>query len=150
MTLWSRPLRPSDPEGFAWLGLPGTTDNLGRFQEFILDIARQHQAPPDVLLKIEMVLEEVLLNIINHAYYGEGTGFIKTGCRFSDDGMFIIRVIDQGIPFDPSSRPDPDTSLAVEDRDIGGLGIFLVRQMSDQVEHQRADGQNILQIIFRL
>jgi serine/threonine-protein kinase RsbW len=143
-------LRPSEPDGFSWIELPGTTDNLPYLQEFILDRASRHQASPDILLKMEMVLEEVLLNIINHGYSGDRTGIIKAGCALSDQEGFVIRIIDHGAPFDPSSRPDPDTSLSVEDRDIGGLGIFLVRKMSDHVEYQRSDGQNILDISFRL
>jgi serine/threonine-protein kinase RsbW len=143
-------LRPSDPDGFSWIELPGTTDNLPQLQEFILAGAARNHALPEVLLKLEMVLEEVFLNIVNHGYSGDRTGNIKAGCTFSDDKGFIVRIIDHGPPFDPSSRPDPDTSLSVEDRNIGGLGIFLVRKMADHVEYQRSDGRNILDLSFSL
>ena len=150
MTPGSRPLRPSEQDEFSWIKLPGTAENLSSFQKYILDLVKQHEAPPDITLKIEMVLEEVLLNIINYAYSGDRPGIIKAGCLFSDEGVIVVRIIDQGVPFDPSSSPDPDTTLPLEDRDIGGLGIFLVRRMSDQVDYQRKDGQNILDIGFRL
>ena len=58
--------------------------------------------------------------------------------------MFSITFVDQGIPFDPLSRKDPDTSLGLEEREIGGLGIFLVRKTMDDVSYQYRDGKNIL------
>lgn len=143
-------MRPSDPDGFSWIELPGTISSLPQLQEFILAGAARNQAAPDVLLKIEMVLEEVFLNIVNHGYSGGRTGNIKAGCAFSDEKGLIVRIMDHGVPFDPSSRPDPDTGLSVEDRDIGGLGILLVRKMTDHFQYQRSHGQNILDLCFRL
>ncbi len=143
-------MRPSDPDPFFWIELPGTTNNLGKFQKFILDHAKGHQIQVDITGKVELVLEEVLLNIMNHAYSGGQQGTIKAGCVFSDEGKFIVRIIDQGSPFDPSSIPEPDTTLSVEERNIGGLGIFLVRKLSDHVLYKRVDGQNILDIGFKI
>ncbi len=149
MTLWSRPLRQSEHDGYSWLALSSENDNLNSFQNFVLDQARIHNVSSGIIQKLDLVLEEVLLNIMNYAYPGDSNGIIEAGCRISDKGQFAVRIIDEGRPFDPSAKPDPDTTLALEDRTIGGLGIFLVRQMSDHVSYQRKEGRNILDIFFR-
>ncbi len=143
-------MRQSENEDFSWISLSSDNDNLGVFQEFILNQAKVMSASPQILLKLELVLEEVLLNIMNYAYPNETPGIITLGFRVSGENMIVIRIIDEGKAFDPSAKPDPDTSLAVEDRKIGGLGILLVRQMSEAVSYERKDGLNILDVCFNL
>lgn len=142
-------MKQPEPGDFTWIQLTGEKASLPGFQEFILEQASRLEIEPAVTGKIELILEEVLLNIINYAYTGNKPGTIRAGCALLDKNRFIIRIIDQGKPFDPSSSPDPDTTLSVEQRDIGGLGIYLVHQLSDKVSYQRIDGQNILDIAFR-
>lgn len=150
MTPWSRPLKQPEPGEFTWIQLTGEKASLPGFQDFILKQAKGFEIPPAVTGKIELILEEVLLNIINYAYTGNNPGIIRAGCAFFDKNRFVIRIIDQGRPFDPSSSPDPDTTLSVEERDIGGLGIYLVHKLSDKVSYERVDGQNILDITFKV
>lgn len=135
---------------FTWIQLPGEKVSLPGFQEFILKQAEKLEIQPAVIGKIELILEEILLNIINYAYTQGQSGSISAGCALFDTNLFVIRVIDQGKPFDPSSSPDPDTTLSIEERDIGGLGIYLVHQLSDNIRYQRVDGQNILDITFKI
>ena len=142
-------MRQSEHDGYSWLLLSSEKDNLNSFQNFVLEQARISNVPSGIIQKLDLVLEEVLLNIMNYAYPGDSNGIIEAGCRISGDGQFIVRIIDEGRPFDPSSRPDPDTSLSLEDREEGGLGILLARRMSDEVKYQRIDGQNILELGFR-
>ncbi|MFO7727311.1 MAG: ATP-binding protein [Desulfonatronovibrio sp.] len=142
-------MRQPESDEFTWIQLAGDKSSLPGFQEFILEQAEKLEIEPAVIGKIELILEEVLLNIINYAYTESQAGTIRAGCALFDRNRFVIRIIDQGKPFDPSSSPDPDTTLSIEERGIGGLGIYLVHQLSDKVSYQRVDGQNILDITFK-
>ncbi len=121
---------------------------MGRVQEFVLDKARSADVLAQVIQTIELVLEEVILNIMSYAFETGQTGTIKTGCAQVAPGLFQVQIIDQGRAFDPLAQPDPDTALPLEDRKTGGLGIYLVREMADEIKFQRQDGQNILDIMF--
>ncbi|MFN2342285.1 MAG: ATP-binding protein [Desulfonatronovibrio sp.] len=143
-------MKSSDPKIFFWKELTSATkDNLDELKEFILDNAREKKVPELILPKIDLVLEEVLLNIINYAYPENQKADIQIGFGISSTKL-SIRIIDQGREFDPSAKPDPDISLSVEERKIGGLGILLVRKISDEFSYQRSNNRNILDIAFNL
>ncbi|MDQ5987204.1 MAG: Serine-protein kinase RsbW [Syntrophus sp. SKADARSKE-3] len=93
--------------------------------------------------EIELCLEEVLVNIINYAY-PDSPGDFEIACRMTDNGTLIIDIIDQGIPFDVLSVDDPNTAATVDERRIGGLGIFFVKQLMDDVQYHRINDKNIL------
>ncbi|MFP4035143.1 MAG: ATP-binding protein [Desulfovermiculus sp.] len=131
-----------------WIEIAAEHKNLGLVQQFVLDKARRTDVLPELSLKIELVLEEIILNIISYAFESGQAGTIKTGCALAAPGLFQVRIIDQGPAFDPLARPDPDTALSLEERNAGGLGIHLVREMADEIKYQRQDGQNILDIMF--
>ncbi|MGM0759792.1 MAG: ATP-binding protein [Thermodesulfobacteriota bacterium] len=132
-----------------WIEVAAEHEGLALVQQFVLDKARSIGVLPEVTLKIELVLEEVILNIMSYAYGAGQAGTIKVGCALVAPGRFQVRIVDQGPAFDPLAQPDPDTALSLDDRNVGGLGIHLVQQMADQVEYQRQNGQNILDIMFR-
>ena len=90
-----------------------------------------------------MALEEILVNIIRYAYPAKRKGNIELTCSVSRKGL-TIKVVDHGIAFDPLARPDPDTSLSLEERDIGGLGIFMTKTLMSDLSYQRSEGKNIL------
>lgn len=136
-----------NPE-LAWIEIPASRENLGLVNQFVLDKANSQEVLPHVAQKIELVLEEVILNIVSYAFPQGQTGTIKAGCALVAPDRFQIRIVDQGRAFDPLAQPDPDTALSLEKRDIGGLGIHLVKEMADKVEYQRQDRQNILDIMF--
>lgn len=94
------------------------------------------------ILQINIAVEEIFVNIANYAY-GEGKGQVRLGID-TEGEMAEIRFTDWGVPFDPTARPDPDITLSAEERTIGGLGIFMVRQYMDEVSYLRRDGKNIL------
>lgn len=131
-----------------WIEIDGEHKNLELVQQFVLDKARSTDVLPELTLKIELVVEEVILNIISYAFGAGQAGIIKTGCALVAPGLFQVRIIDQGQAFDPLDQPDPDTDLSLDDRNVGGMGIHLVREMADQVQYQRKGGQNILDIMF--
>ena len=69
------------------------------------------------------------------------------GCALSE-GKATLRFSDNGRPYDPTEKPDPDTTLSAEDRDIGGLGIFMVKKIMDEVSYEYTDGLNILTLVI--
>ncbi len=97
--------------------------------------------------RLELAMEEILVNIINYAY-PDGVGEIEIGFG-EENSDTIIEVRDWGIPFNPLERPDPDTGASLEDRGIGGLGIFFVRKIVDDASYRYEDGCNILTLTKR-
>ena len=94
--------------------------------------------------QIDVAIDEIFGNIVHYAY-PEGKG--NATVRFEHDAeanMVTITFLDHGIPFDPLAKPDPDTTLSAEDREIGGLGIFLVKKTMDDVSYAFRDGMNTL------
>ncbi len=130
------------------LRLPAELDSLEQFRAFVNRKAEECGLGPELLLKIELVLEEILTNQVRHAYK-ETKGEAEVRCRTRGDGGFCLELADWGPPFNPLEQAPPDTDLPLEERGIGGLGIHLVRNMSDHLEYRREGGQNILTVCFQ-
>ena len=97
---------------------------------------------PEAVLDTQLAVEEAVTNVIIHGYKGPG-GSIGVSCRFHDN-ILEIRITDASPPFDPLSIPEPDTHDAVDERKIGGLGIFLIRRVMDDIIYRYENGRNIL------
>jgi len=128
--------------------LPAQLASLDRFREFVDRSARAADAGPEVLLKIEVVLEELLVNHALHAY-GTGAGESEVAC-FCRPGFFCLEVVDEAAPFDPLQHTPPDLTLAPGDRPVGGLGIHMVRSLSDEIRYRREAGRNVIVVCFAL
>ena len=97
-------------------------------------------------MAIDVAIDELFTNIASYAYPGS-SGQATIRFEFDPtDRMASITLVDSGVPFDPLQKPDPDTSLPAEEREIGGLGIFLVKKTMDDVIYRREDGRNLLTI----
>ena len=96
--------------------------------------------PESLRFKIRLCVEEVVENVVSYAY-DAGAGYMKVETSF-DDGVWEIRFEDAGTPFNPLAKEDPDITLPAEERPIGGLGIFLCKQMMDSLDYIHADGCN--------
>jgi anti-sigma regulatory factor (Ser/Thr protein kinase) len=120
-----------------------------RLREFALAEADKADLPPGMVDKVELVLEEVLLNVIHYAYPQDRPGEVSLGCAQGPGEWFYLRVQDRGRPFNPLEHQAPDLTGGVLEREVGGLGIFLTRQISDYIAYHRQDGQNILEIGLR-
>ncbi len=129
------------------LKLPATLPSLAAFRDFVSQAAFAAGVGPQLLLKIEIVLEELLVNHVMHAY-GSGEGDSEVVCFRKEPAMFCVQVIDHGPPFDPLQRPTPDLELAPESRPVGGLGIYLVKSMSSEVTYERDADRNVLTACF--
>jgi len=97
------------------------------------------------ILDTQLAVEEAITNIIRHGYAGT-YGEILITCR-TTHGHSEVQIEDSAPPFNPLSIPDPDISDNIEDRKIGGLGVFLIRQVMDEVVYRYESGKNILVLI---
>jgi serine/threonine-protein kinase RsbW len=129
------------------LHLPAKLENLGRFKESVADCVSTEGFDQKRIQEIELALEEALVNIFSYAY-PEEAGDVEVNCKI-ENGQFIIEIIDAGIPFDMTSLSDPDLTADVDERKIGGLGIFLLKKMVDEVRYRREKDQNILNLIIK-
>jgi anti-sigma regulatory factor (Ser/Thr protein kinase) len=101
-------------------------------------------------MQIDVAIDELLANVASYAYEtGEGQVTVRFDFR-PDDRTVALTFIDNGIPYDPLAKPDPDVALEVEKRSVGGLGIFLVKKTMDDMIYARRDGHNVLTICKRI
>ena len=128
------------------LTLEATIENINRVTGFINKRLEEINCPPKAIMQIDVAIDELFGNIAHYAYDPQiGPATVRIGVD-EDPMAAVITFIDHGKPYDPLAKEDPDTSLSAEERKIGGLGIFLVKQTMDQVEYEYKDGQNILKI----
>ena len=100
-----------------------------------------HQAPPKVIAQVNVAIDEIFSNIARYS----GATSATVGCEV-ERGRAILRFTDNGRPYDPTQQPDPDTTLGAEEREIGGLGIFMVKKTMDRIAYSYSDGINVLTI----
>lgn len=106
--------------------------------------AATHRLPADAAWPLHLALDEILSNIVRHAYGEDGQAReIEVGFNLKD-GVLELTFLDEGRAFDPLTAPEPQTTGPAVDRPVGGLGIFLVRKLMDHVEYQRHAGRNRL------
>lgn len=122
---------------------------IHRLAEIVEEFGDLHGVPAKVVFNLNLALDELLTNVIDYAFPDEGAHEILVHLSL-EDGMIGAEVIDDGVAYDPTARPDPDTSLSVEDRPIGGLGIHFVKRMMDRVEYVRDGNRNRLALWKRL
>ena len=123
--------------------LANDINEISRLNEFIEEIGEAFSLAPDIVFNLTLVLEEAVVNIINYAYPKEEHERIYLSAKLQN-GSIILVLTDTGKEFDPTAAPEADVTLSAEDRQIGGLGIFLIRQIMNEVKYQRLDGKNIL------
>jgi len=129
--------------------LPGTMESLYALMGFVTSFAGKQGFPPEKIRTLELALEEVLVNIIKYAYRDDdSTGSIEITCTCSPARDLVIEVVDSGVPFDIFSVPDPDVSVDMEERRIGGLGIFLVKKLMDDDRYRRENNRNRLTLVI--
>ncbi|MCQ2511858.1 MAG: ATP-binding protein [Lachnospiraceae bacterium] len=125
-------------------------DNFPFVSAFVEDELEKLACPMKVSLKLAIALEEIYVNIAQYGYENKG-GDCLVGVGFNPkDGTVAVRFIDRGVPFNPLEKEDPDITLPAEERGIGGLGIFMVKQISDDVFYKYQDEENILTMIKKI
>ena len=121
-------------------------NRIPELSDFIESITQRLEMDPMVTGQVQLAVEEAVVNVMTYAYPERKKGFV-TIKAMSDGHELRLVVIDSGRAFDPTSKEKADVSLSLEDRPIGGLGIFLVRELMDTINYERVDGRNILMMI---
>ena len=119
-------------------------DQGSQILEDILKSPEISSCNKDVAMKLKLACEEIVVNVTSYAYPEGSDGFLDVYIR--KDGRIVIRFEDGGVPFNPLEHEDPDTTLSWDERPIGGLGIFLVRSMMDDVRYTYENQKNVLTI----
>jgi len=128
------------------LTLPNDVETIPQLNEFIDAIAMEIGLDMSLTMNLNLAIEEAVVNVMNYAYPAGQAGTVHIDVAANDKSL-LFTISDSGVPFDPTRKKEADTTLSVEERPIGGLGIFLVRQLMDSVSYEYVNGQNILRLI---
>ena len=122
------------------------TDVLG----FVDEMLEKYACPMKIQTAVCVAIEEVFVNVARYAYKN-AEGDVSLGIGFDDESRTVtFRMTDNGVPFNPLTKPDPDITLSADDREIGGLGIFIAKKTMDSVEYAYENGENILTMIKKI
>jgi serine/threonine-protein kinase RsbW len=125
-------------------------DNLDEIREFVGEAARQVGFSDKEIYSIQLAADEASSNIIEHAYAGVGDGKIEIYCRASKNELTIV-MRDHGKSFNPSSVPEPNVQADLSERKIGGLGMYLMRKLMDEVSYESSlETGNVLTMVKRM
>lgn len=126
-----------------------TDEELNNVLTFVTGELENADCPMKTQMQIEVAVEELFVNIAHYAY-APAIGSATIQVTISDDREAAITFIDSGKPYDPLAKPDPDVTLSAEERQIGGLGIYMVKKSMDDVRYEYRDEQNVLTIVKKL
>lgn len=129
------------------INFPAKLEHLERMMESVSDCARAQGFDQKKIKEIELATEEVLVNICNYSY-PEKSGDVEIKCKL-ETGRLVIEIIDSGIPFDMTSMPAPDLTADIDERQIGGLGVFFIKKIMDEVRYRRENDRNILNLVIK-
>ena len=129
------------------LNMEAQLDEIERIHAAVSILSKAENWPPELLFQIQLVLEEIGTNIIKYGKDGETETEIQITLT-SESKSLTMEIVDSGTPFDPlADAPAPDLDSEVQDRPIGGLGVYLVRELMDEASYRREDGKNKLTLI---
>ncbi len=134
------------------LHIPASVERLEEARAFVGARAEALGVPPTLTMKLDLVLEELLVNVGSYAY-PDGGGDLEICCSVELDdsdgsGSFCLRLCDWGVHFDPLAKDDPDVQADMDERTVGGLGIFLATQMADECSYTRKGNRNEFKACF--
>ena len=128
------------------LTINATVESIPEVTAFVDGQLEALDCPIKAQMQIDIAIDELFSNIAHYAYH-PGVGPATVRVEVVEDPMaVVITFIDEGVPYDPLSTEDPDTSLSAEERQIGGLGIYMVKKSMDEITYSYQDGKNILTI----
>ena len=122
---------------------PATIQYIPPMLDFIKEKGVEAQFSQKILLKLTLISEEIIVNIVKYAY-SDTRGRIFIQCEVFQDEKLVVTIKNSGVPFNPLEKESPDTTLPLEERTVGGLGIFLAIKMADTIEYRHENGENIL------
>ncbi len=124
-----------------------TVENLHLVTGFVEACADRSALETKKKFGLLVAVEEAFVNICTYAYPG-GEGEVELACG-GDSDTFVLEIADNGSPFDVLSLPAPDTALDIMEREIGGLGVCLIRKLTDDASYRRENGRNILRLVLK-
>lgn len=128
--------------------------NLEAVREFVAGEATTYELSPAAVYAVQLAVDEGFTNIVEHAYGGESQNKIECTCQVTDEGL-VVTLRDCGKPFNPLNVPQPNLDADLEDREIGGLGLYFIRQLMDEVTFTFIQGEegkagcNLLRMVKR-
>ena len=128
------------------LTVSATVENIATVTDFVNEQLESYDCPMKAQMQIDIAIDELFGNIAHYAYnpeIGEATVRVEV---VENPLSVVITFIDNGVPYDPLKNDDPDTTLSADEREIGGLGIYMVKKTMDEIAYEYKDGQNILKI----
>ena len=129
---------------------PAKIELLNEVLGFVEEMLEGFECPMKIQMAICVAIEEVFVNIAHYAY-PESVGDMTLHIGLDEESRAItFRVTDKGVPFDPLKKPDPDITLSAEEREIGGLGIFITKKTMDSLSYSYENGENILTMIKKI
>ncbi len=131
-----------------FLTVPAEKSQLSRVSGFVEDFLDEVGCPLRTRMQIALTVEEIFVNIASYAY-PEGAGEARIDVA-AENGVLTLTFADGGVAYDPTEKPDPDLTLSAEKRQIGGLGVYLVKKTMDSVSYRRENGQNILTVTKKI
>ena len=131
------------------LVLPNDIETIPQLNEFIDSVAEEVGLEMSLTMSLNLALEEAVVNVMEYAYPEGQKGNVEIEVTADQQWMTFV-IADTGIAFDPTMKEDADTTLSAEERPIGGLGIFLVRQLMDVIDYKRQDNKNVLTLRKKL
>lgn len=128
------------------LTISATVENIPIVTQFVDEQLETMNCSMKAQMQIDIAIDELFGNIAHYAYRPDvGPATVRVEV-VEEPISVIITFIDQGVPYDPLKNRDPDTMLSAEEREIGGLGIYMVKKSMDEISYEYQDGQNILKI----
>lgn len=132
------------------LSIPAERKEFVLLQSWLSDIAATLTIPKKIKNAVLLASDEVFTNIASYGY-PDGTGYVNIWVSFNiADQQIILTFVDSGLSYNPLTAAEPDTSLPLPERGVGGLGLFLVKKLMDSVEYRREDDKNILTLKKRV
>ena len=131
------------------INVNASTEELARVREFIADFAGQCNCTKKDIHEIQMAVDEACTNIIKHAYEYDDRRELTISVHYTGDKM-VIKIIDDGKPFDPGIYTNPDLQKRIKNKKRGGFGIYLIRSFMDEVEYANDNGKNELRMVRKM
>ena len=143
------PAAASEDEGWQTLTVLALPGNLARVQEFVGDAAGDG-CSMKLRMQLDLAVEEIFINICSYAYAPD-VGDAEIRVRSLEEPAAVVVVFsDGGVPYNPLEKEDPDVTVLASERQVGGLGIFLTKQVMDELRYEYRDGKNLLTLVKRL
>jgi anti-sigma regulatory factor (Ser/Thr protein kinase) len=128
------------------LTIDATVENITIVTDFVDEQLEQYNCPMKAQMQINIAIDELFGNIAHYAY-DPNVGPATVKVEVIDEPMaVVITFIDSGVPYDPLAKADPDITLSADERDFGGLGIYMVKKSMDDITYEYKEGKNILRI----